>query len=158
MPTPLANSWSCWLPSKTVGMPTITIVPSTAPVTDESPPTTETASTRSDSLGREVVGKLVVWPAANRPPASAATPPESANAISFARVGDTVYAAALVSLSRTASSDRPMPVRRKCVTTQDHEQRDAEAEVVVALLVGRRSPTARPSVVAGARLNPVNEC
>ena len=33
------------------GMPMITIVPSTAPVTDVSPPTTETASTRSDSSG-----------------------------------------------------------------------------------------------------------
>ena len=49
MPTPLANSWSSRVPEKMVGMPMITIVPSTAPVTDDSPPTTETASTRIDS-------------------------------------------------------------------------------------------------------------
>jgi hypothetical protein len=36
--------------------------------------------------------------------------------MSFARVGDTVYAAALVSLSRTAMSERPMPVRRMWAT------------------------------------------
>ena len=51
MPTPLANSCSCWLPSNTVGIPMMTMVPRTAPVTDDSPPTTETASTRSDSSG-----------------------------------------------------------------------------------------------------------
>ena len=51
MPTPLANSWSCGLPSKTVGIPTTTIVPITAPVTDVRPPTTETASTLSDCCG-----------------------------------------------------------------------------------------------------------
>ena len=56
MPTPLANSCSCGLPSKTVGIPTTTIVPITAPVTDVRPPTTETASTFSDCCGREVVG------------------------------------------------------------------------------------------------------
>ena len=51
MPTPLASSCNRWLPSKTVGIPMITIVPRTAPVTDERPPTTETASTRNDSSG-----------------------------------------------------------------------------------------------------------
>ncbi len=59
---------------------------------------------------------MVAFWAAKSPPANAATPPEIPNAMSFARVGDTVYAAALVSLSRTARSERPMPVRRKWVT------------------------------------------
>ena len=59
---------------------------------------------------------MVAFCAANGPPANAATPPESPNAISFERVGETVYAAAFVSLSRTASSDRPVPVRRRWVT------------------------------------------
>ena len=95
----------------------MTIVPSTAPVTEDKPPTTETARTRSDSSGAKYSGSCVVCPAAKSPPASAATPPDSANAMSLARVGDTVYAAAFVSLSRTASSDRPMPVRRKWLTT-----------------------------------------
>ncbi len=61
-------------------------------------------------------------PAANRPPASAATPPEIAKAMSFARVGDTVYAAALVSLSRTASNERPIPGLAEVRHEQDHDR------------------------------------
>ena len=43
-------------------------------------------------------------------------PPATPKAASFMRVGDTVEAAAISSLSRTAIHDRPMPVRRSRAT------------------------------------------
>ena len=43
-------------------------------------------------------------------------PPETANEISLARIGDTVNAEAEFSLSRTAMTERPMPDRLNIVT------------------------------------------
>jgi hypothetical protein len=45
-------------------------------------------------------------------------PPESAKAVSLARVGDTVNAEAAFSLSRTAMIVRPTPVRRTRASTK----------------------------------------
>ena len=47
----------------------------------------------------------------------AAMPPDTANADSLARVGDTVATAVIASLSRTAIIARPDPVRRRWLTT-----------------------------------------
>ena len=44
-------------------------------------------------------------------------PPATPKATSFMRVGDTVDAEAISSLSRTAIHDRPIPVRRSRATT-----------------------------------------
>ena len=51
-------------------------------------------------------------------PARAEIPPATANAESFARDGETVDAAAISSLSRTAMKLRPIPVARILVTIQ----------------------------------------
>ena len=50
-------------------------------------------------------------------------PPDTANAISFARVVDSVIASAERSLSRTAMIERPMPDRRICASTARHTAR-----------------------------------
>ena len=44
-------------------------------------------------------------------------PPDSANDMTLIRLGATVDAAAMSSLSRTAIIERPMPVRRSRATT-----------------------------------------
>ena len=56
-------------------------------------------------------------------PASAAMPPDTANATSLARVADDVIASAERSLSRTAMIERPMPDRRSCASTARHTTR-----------------------------------
>ena len=43
--------------------------------------------------------------------------PPTANAMSLARAGDTVIAAAASSFSRTPTIMRPMPVRLRCPTS-----------------------------------------
>jgi hypothetical protein len=54
----------------------------------------------------------------NSAPANDAMPPDTANATSFMRLGDTVLAAAASSLSRTAIIERPIPLRRtRAITT-----------------------------------------
>jgi hypothetical protein len=116
IPSALANSRTSPDPSNTVGIPTTSSVPSTAPVGELMPPTTAIDRMSSDSVGGNWVGWLVELARASSPPASAAMPPERPNAISFTRIGATVYDAAVVSFSRTAMSERPTPVRRSRVT------------------------------------------
>jgi len=52
-------------------------------------------------------------------------PPDTANADSFARAGDTVATDVIASLSRTAVIVRPGPVRRRCPTTMAVSARNA---------------------------------
>ena len=160
MPTPLANSWSCWRAledgrdgrrSRACRAPRRSPTRARRPPRPRAPGATPRARSSRGAAwrGRPRTGRR----------RSAATPPESANAISFARVGDTVYAAALFSLSRTASSDRPMPVRRKCVTISDHDQQPRRSRSSsTPSFVGRRSPS-RTDTIGGSRLapNPVND-
>ncbi len=70
-------------------------------------------TSRSELSGSNVdVGCTNSRAVTNKQPENAAMPPEIANADSFMRVADTVDAAAISSLSRTAIIERPMPVRR----------------------------------------------
>ncbi len=55
--------------------------------------------------------------AASRAPPTAARPPARANARSFVRVVETVYAAAVSGLSRTPIVVRPTPLARRRATT-----------------------------------------
>ena len=82
---------------------------------DEIPPTTAMDMTRSDSLGWNARDRKEPVAGTRRPPASAPIAPETANAVSFARVGEMVYADAVISLSRTAISVRPIP---ECLSRQ----------------------------------------
>ncbi len=50
-------------------------------------------------------------------------PPDTANASSFMRVVEMVMPAADAGLSRTAITERPMPVRRSCASTRDAQRR-----------------------------------
>ncbi len=67
----------------------------------------ESATVKTRSLGTPC--RL----AASREPPTAARPPARAKARSFVRVFETVYAAAVSGLSRTAIVPRPMPVARR---------------------------------------------
>ena len=152
MPTPLANSWSSWLPSKTVGIPTTTIVPITAPVTDVRPPTTETASTLSDCCGREVVGH------AGRVPGGEQATGERGDAARD-REGDDLRprrrhgVGGRVGLVVAHREERAaQPGLAEVRDEQDHEDRDDEAEVVVALLVVEEVPWPDRAVVAASPL------
>ncbi len=76
------------------------------------------ATTRTDSSGANVIaGVLLGSSVTSRQPASAAMPPDTANASSFIRVVEMVMPAADAGLSRAAITERPMPVRRSCATT-----------------------------------------
>ena len=76
------------------------------------------ATTTIDSLARNSVsGCSEGTRVTSSPPEKAAMPPATPKAVSFIRVGDTVDAAAISSLSRTAIHDRPIPVRRSRATT-----------------------------------------
>ena len=86
---------------------------------------TAMATTRSDSSGENAVGPNCTRSPAMSPPAKPASAPETANATSFIRMGDTVNAAALCSLSRTAISDRPTPLRRMRLTKMAHRHSTA---------------------------------
>ena len=57
---------------------------------EEMPPTTAIDMTRSDSLGWKASARKDPVAGTRRPPAKAPIPPETANAISFARVGEIV--------------------------------------------------------------------
>ena len=63
----------------------------------------------AEPLGRE--WSPAARPAGHRP--RRRWRPETANAVSFTRVGDRPSAAEACSLSRTAMNDRPMPLRRR---------------------------------------------
>ena len=54
--------------------------------------------------------------------------PPTANAVSFARAGDTVSAAAAGSFSRTPMIVRPIPLRRRCADDDEHEHEDASVK------------------------------
>ena len=82
------------------------------------------ATTRTDSSGANVIaGVLLGSSVTSRQPASAAMPPDTANASSFMCVVEMVMPAADAGLSRVAITDRPMPVRRSCATTATHAAR-----------------------------------
>ena len=58
---------------------------------DEIPPTTAMDMTSNDSLGWNARDRKDPVAGTRRPPASAPIAPETANAVSFARVGEMVY-------------------------------------------------------------------
>ena len=140
MPTPLANSWSCGLPSKTVGIPTTTIVPITAPVTDVRPPTTETASTLSDCCGREVVGNAGRVAGREQAPCECRDPARDRERDDL-RPGRRHGVGGGVGLVVAHREQRAaQPGLAEVGDEQDHEDRDDEAEVVVPLLVVEEVP------------------
>ena len=67
----------------------------------------------NDSAGAKFrLGSRLGETVTKRPPANAAMPPATAKADSLTNVGETVDAAAISSLSRTAMKVRPTPVAR----------------------------------------------
>ena len=99
------------------GRPMTHSAPRTGPITEPSPPITAMVTTLIDvSTGNDVTPNWTNSPAKS-PPASPQMAPEIANAVSFARAGTTVNAAAERSLSRVAITERPMPLLRSLVTT-----------------------------------------
>ena len=126
MPTPDTRNGTTGSSGQIAGTPITHSAPSTGPTSAPMPPITTMATTRTDSSGANVAaGVLLGSSVTSRHPASAAIPPDTANARSFMRVVEMVIAAADVGLSRTAIIDRPMPVRRSCATTATHSDRNA---------------------------------
>ena len=104
--------------------------PVTAPARLPSPPITAIATRPSESAtvkNRSENPMVTTSPPSNAPPSPAMKPP-SANAVSLARVGETVSAAAAGSFSRTPMIMRPMPVRRRCPTTTSTITRHASTK------------------------------
>ena len=113
------NSGTSWLSGQNAGSPMTHNAPTTAPERLPSPPITTMAINRSESSTRKnrSDGPNVRLTAPRSTPPSPATNPPNANAISFARAGDTVIAAAASSFSRTPTIMRPIPVRLRCETS-----------------------------------------
>ena len=126
MPMPDTRNGTIGSLGQIAGTPITHSAPSTGPTIAPSPPITTMATTRTDSSGANVTaGVLLGNSVTSRHPASAAIPPETANATSFMRVEEMVIAAADVGLSLTAIVERPMPVRRNCATIATHAIRNA---------------------------------
>ena len=126
MPTPEARKGTTGSSGQIAGRPITQSAPSTGPTRAPMPPITTMATTRTDSSGANVAaGVLLGSRVTSRHPASAAMPPDTANASSFMRVVEMVIAEADVGLSLTAMVERPMPVRRNCATTATHTMRNA---------------------------------
>ena len=99
-------------------MPRMYSAPITGPAIEPRPPITAVATTRIDCSGVNAwVGVTVSCAVMSSVPASAAMPPDSANDMILIRLGDTVDAAAMSWLSRTAIIERPIPVRLRRETT-----------------------------------------
>ena len=114
-----ANSGMTSLSGKSPGRPTTHSDPMTGPAIVPRPPITAMA-TRSREFctwnRRSVSGTDPIAPASSAPPRPAMAP-ESVKATIFVRKGDTVAAAALSGLSRTAIVVRPIPLRRRRAIT-----------------------------------------
>ena len=124
--------------------------PTTAPARLPSPPITAIATSASESSTRKKRSEDPNVRFDRRRAARRRARRRSrrrANAMSLARAGDTVSAAAAGSFSRTPTIMRPMPVRRRCPTSSSTSDEHDEHEVVVrAVAVGE---VERPEV--GAR-------
>ena len=109
-----------------------------APLIDDSPPITAIATTRSDSSGGNALGAELHLHArrAARRPARRARPRRRTRS-SFVRVGEIVNAAAPRSLSRTARSERPTPLRRMRPSTTAATTSAPRHDVVVGALVAQ---------------------
>ena len=153
MPTPLANSWSSWLPSKTVGMPTIDDRAEHR-AGDRREPADDRDREHLERLsGREVVGD------AGRVPRREQAAGERGDAARD-REGDQLRPRRATRCRRPrwsrcraprAASGRARSAEVR--DEQDHEDRDDEAEVVVALLVCRRK--SHGPTVGGCRRCPL---
>ena len=84
---------------------------------DASPPTTAMATMISESVARNPSGVNCSSSPTSADPARPARAPERPKAKSLVRAGEIPTAAAASSLSRTASSERPRPLRRTLATT-----------------------------------------
>ena len=113
-PTPEVSSRTSSLAPKMAGMPFTQSTPNSGPAIDPSPPMMAMAMTLTDSLAlNSTWGFMVGSPVMISPPPKAARPPASVNEMSLIRLPDTVDAAAMSSLSRTAIIIRPIPVLRR---------------------------------------------
>ena len=111
MPTPDTRKGTIGSSGQTAGMPTTQSAPSTGPTSAPSPPITTMATTRHRLLGANVtLGVLLGSSVTSRQPASAAMPPDTANASNFMRVVE-------------MSCPRPTPGCR----ARDHRAGDAGA-------------------------------
>ena len=132
------NSGTSSLSGQNAGMPTTHNAPTTAPERLPRPPITAIEIRRSESSTRKKRsdGPNVRLTAPRSTPPSPAMKPPTANAVSLARAGEIVIAAAASSFSRTPTIMRPMPVRFRCPTsTQHHDEHDQHEVVVRAVLV-----------------------
>ena len=142
-PAPLVRSATSGLSGKNAGSPTTKRLPRITPVIDDSPPTTAIATTTSESVATKPSGVNCTRRPTRAEPARPASAPERAKANSLIRAGDIPMAAAASSLSRTASSERPSPLRRTRLTTRIAKHEETEAEEVVAPLGLEGHPTDR---------------
>ena len=104
---------------------------------DRRDPADDSHRQHEQRLGRWELRRAASWcsPATGARPRVRRCRPTMANATSFIRVGEIVYAAALPSLSRTAIIDRPIPERRNPPREDEHDDQHGEAHVVEGALV-----------------------
>ena len=121
------------------GRPTTQSAPTTAPDRLPRPPITAIEIRRIESSTRKnrSDGPNVRFTAPSSTPPSPAMNPPTANAMSLARAGDTVIAAAASSFSRTPTIMRPIPVRFRCPTSSSTSDEDDQHEVVVGAVLVR---------------------
>ena len=127
MPTPDTRKGTIGSLGQIAGMPTTQSAPSTGP-TNAPEPADHHDGDHPHRLLRRERDRRACCSGSNvtsRQPASAAMPPDTANASSFMRVVETVMPAADAGLSRTAITERAMPVRRSWATIATHASRNA---------------------------------
>ena len=131
---PLLSSATVSESPQSAGRPTTYTAPRIAPGTEPRPPMTTIATTCSEICGPNVVVPTWMSSPASRPPASAAMPPPSANAVSFATVGDTANGRRCRLV--VAHGDERAPDARGAQPRHHHRahHQHREAQVVVGAL------------------------